>query len=172
MSNVAKRFSFLRGMRTLTILALIVAFIATTTYGLMSDASVHGLTTKISYANRYCVSIPGTSAKNVTFYILATVWSTSSLHTSISSASFSLSIGGTNIGTSPVGDSSWDPGSYGSYTLKFVDQAANPQMLPASSTITLSVTAWASAGIASSSVTASDTTIQSFGPTSCEVFSV
>src|SRR5215831_13056618 len=99
MSNPAKRFSFIRGLRALVILALIVVFAATTTYGLMSDASVHGLITRISYANRYCVGIPGTSAKNVTFYVLATVWSTSSLHTSISSASFSLSNGGAPLGT-------------------------------------------------------------------------
>ena len=167
MSGQTRKLSILRNLRVVVVLALVFVFVATTTYTVMSDSSVHGLSTKISYSNRYCATSTATLAKNVTFYILASVWSTSSLHTSISSATVSLMVDGKNLGASQVPPSSWDPGQYATFTLTFQDPTASPQSLPKASTLTLSVTAQASAGIASAQVTASDKTVQTFGNTSC-----
>jgi len=105
--------------------------------------------------------------KTVTFYILASVWSTSSLRTSISKVSFSLAVDGFGLGASQVSDSSWDPGQYARYNVTFIDPQESPTSLPLSSTLTLAVTAYASAGIAASSVSASDQSLQAFGETSC-----
>src|SRR6266849_491117 len=99
MSIETGRLSILRNVRALIVLALAIVFLATTSYAVMSDTSVHGLATKIAYANRYCAANAQGLSKNVTFYVLASVWSTSSLPTSLSSVEFSLSVDGTNLGT-------------------------------------------------------------------------
>ena len=167
MSGKTGKLSILRNLRVVIVLALVFVFVTTATYAVMSDNSIHGLSTKISYSNRYCATSTATLAKNVTFYILASVWSTSSLHTSISSTTVSLMVDGKNIGASQVPSSSWDPGQYATFIVTFLDFTASPLSLPLASTLTLSVTAQASAGIASAQVTASDKTVQTFGNTSC-----
>jgi len=167
MSNGTSPLSVLRGVRAIIVIILAIAFLATAAYSVMSDGSVRGMTTRNTYANRYCTTSPGTLVKTVTFYILASVWSTSSLHTSISSVTFSLSADGVNLGTSHLSDSSWDPGQYARFNMTFADPQASPVALPATSTLHLAMTAYATAGIAASSVTASDQTIETFGNTSC-----
>ncbi len=167
MSKGTGRLSILRGFRAIIVIILAVVFIAATTYSLMSDASVHGLATKILFANRYCATSPSTLAKTVTFYVLASVWSTSSLHTSISNVVFTLSVNGLDLGTSRGQDSSWDPGQYARFNMTFTDPQVSPTALPLTSTLGLAVTAFASAGVASASVTASDRAVQIFGNPSC-----
>jgi hypothetical protein len=149
------------------VLVLMVVFLVITAYGVMSDYSVHSLSTKISYVSRYCTTITSTLAKNVTFYILASVWSASSLHTSISDVVFSLTVDGTNLGTLTSPPSSWNPSGYASLSLTFPDPTTSPQSLPSTSTLILSVSAQATAGIVSAPVTASYKTVQVFGNTAC-----
>ncbi len=167
MSNGTGPLSILRSVRAIIVIILVIAFLAIAAYSVMSDSSVHGMTTRITYANRYCTTSPGTLVKTVTFYILASVWSTSSLHTSISGVAFSLAVDGVNLGTSQVSDSSWDPGHYTRFNMTFTNPQASPIALPATSTLVLAMTAYASAGIAAASVTASDQAIETFGNTSC-----
>ena len=167
MSNCTRPLSILRGVRAIILVILAIAFLATAAYSVMSNGSVRGMATRITYANRYCTTSPGTLVKTATFYILASVWSTSSLHTSISTVAFSLAVDGVNLGTSRPSDSSWDPGQYARFNMTFTDPQASPVALPATSTMVLAMTAYASAGIAASSVTASDQAIETFGNTSC-----
>ncbi len=154
MNKGTGRLSILRGFRAIIVIILAVVFIAATTYSLMSDSSVHGLTTKILFANRYCTTSPSTPSKTITFYVLASVWSTSSLHTSVSNVVFSLSVDGLDLGTSSGKYSSWDPGQYARFNMTFTDSQASPTALPLTSTLRLAVTAFSSAGVATAYLTA------------------
>ena len=167
MDNLSRQLGFLRNIRVLIVLALIAAFLATTTYTVMSESSVHGLTAKIFYVDLYCAVNQATSAKTVTFYIVASVWSSASLRTSMTNVVFSLSADGTGLGTSPAQGKSWDPGQGASYTLTFSDSSLSPLALPKASVLILAVSAQVTAGIVSVQVTASDTSSQSFGNTTC-----
>ncbi len=167
MASDSGRLRHLRNVRVIIVLVLIIAFLVTTSYAVMSDSSVRGLATKIFYVDRYCAANAATSAKTVTFYISASVWSSSSIHTSISHVTFSLSSDGASLGTFNATDKSWDPGQGASYTLTFPDPALNSLSLPRASNLVLAVTAQVSAGITSARVTASDSSLQSFGNTSC-----
>ncbi len=115
---------------------------------IMSDSSIRGLSTKIFYADRYCETNPATSAKTAKFYLSTSVWSSSSLHTSISQVVFSLSVDGTELGTMSAADKSWDPGQGASYQLTFLDPALTPSSLPLASNLVLAITAQVTAGIA------------------------
>ncbi len=79
----------------------------------------------------------------------------------------SLLADGANVGTFNATDKSWSPGQGASYTFTIPAPALNPFSLPAKSNLVLSVTAQVSAGIASAQVTSSDSSVQSFGNTSC-----
>src|SRR5712692_6852502 len=99
MSEEKSALRYLRNWRVILVLTLIIVFLGATIYGVMSDTSVHSLTTKIFYASRYCTSPSGSSQKKVTFSLSASVWSSASIHTAISQASFSLQVNGMSIGT-------------------------------------------------------------------------
>ncbi len=163
----SKRLGSFRNVRFVIVLALIIAFLVTSTYAVMGDSSVRGLATKLFSVDRHCTTNTATLAKNVAFYVVASVWSASSLHTSITSVKFSLSVDGTNLGTLTAPDRSWDPGNGVSYTLTFPDPLASPQSLPTASNLVLSVTARVSAGLNSAQITASDKNLQDFGNKSC-----
>ncbi len=167
MGGDSGRLTFLRSLRVIIVLVLVIAFLAATSYAIMSDGSVRGLSTRIFYVDRYCETSPATSVKTVKFYLSASVWSSSSLHTSISQVAFRLSADGTDLGTVTVPDKSWDPGQGVSYTLTFVHPGLNPSSLPLSSNLVLAVTAQVTAGMATSTVTASDSSVQRFGNSSC-----
>jgi len=167
MSEEKSALRYLKIWRVILVLALIIVFFGATIYGVMSDTSVHSLTTKIFYASRYCTSPSGSSQEKVTFSISASVWSSASLHTSITQASFSLQVDGTGIGTLNAPDGSWDPGKGAPYQLIFSTIALNPLSLPSSSNLVLSVTGQVSAGIITDQVTTSDSSVQNFGSTSC-----
>ncbi len=159
-------FRQLRSIRVLLVLALLVVFLGGTVYGVMSDMSVRGLTVKVFYVSRYCTVNPVTLAKTVTFYVVASVWSASSLRTSISQVKFRLSADGAFVGSLGETDSSWDPGKGTTYQLTFMNPALDPSSLPATSTLLLALTTSVNAGIASSLVTTSNTSVQTFG-TAC-----
>ena len=167
MSEEKSVLRYLRNWRVILVLVLIIVFFGATIYGIMSDSSVHSLTTKVFYASRYCTTPSGSSQKKVTFSISASVWSSASLHTSISQVVFSLQVDGIGVGTLNATDASWDPGKGAPYQLVLSTVAVNPLSLPASSNLVLSVTGQVSAGIITDQVTASDSSVQNFGSTSC-----
>ncbi len=167
MSEEKSLLRYLKNWRVILVLVLIIVFFGATIYGVMSDTSVHSLTTKIFYASRYCTTPSGSSQKKVTFSLSASVWSSASLHTSITQASFSLQVDGMGIGTLNAPDGSWDPGKGAPYQLIFSTIALNPLSLPSSSNLVLSVTGQVSAGIITDQVTTSDSSVQNFGSTSC-----
>jgi hypothetical protein len=165
MVNIPKMAS-LRNIRVIVILALVVVFLVTVSYEVMSDTSVHGLTVKTFYVSRYCTSSPAQGGI-VTFYVVASVWSSSSLHTSISQVSFSLSADGLKVSSLNETNASWDPGKGTSYQLTFVNAGLSPFSLPAASNLVLSLTAQVSAGLSNAQITTSDSSSQNFGNTSC-----
>ena len=167
MSGEKGNLRYLKTWRVLLVLVLIIVFFGATIYGVMSDTSVHSLTTKIFYASRYCTTPSGSSQKKVTFSISASVWSSASLHTSISQVTFSLQTDGIDVGTLDATDGSWDPGKGFPYQLIFSTAALNPLSLPESSHLVVSVTGQVNAGIITDRVTASSSNLQSFGSTSC-----
>jgi len=167
MSEEKSLLRYLKNWRVILILVLIIVFFGATIYGVMSDTSVHSLTTKIFYASRYCTTPSGSSQKKVTFSLSASVWSSASLHTSVTQASFSLQVDMIGIGTLNAPDGSWDPGKGAPYQLIFSTVMLNPLSLPSSSNLVLSVTGQVSAGIITDQVTTSDSSIQNFGSTSC-----
>src|SRR2546425_4601577 len=143
-------------IRALIIIILIIALAAATTYAVMSDTSVRGLTVRISSPTRTCSIDPLTGAKIVTFSLSALVYSTQSLRTSISQVRLQLSADGIPLGTMNETDRAFDPGQGTSYALLFKDQALDPSRLPASTTVVLAITTQVSAGIYSMKMTASD----------------
>ncbi len=147
----------------LVIIILIVASAAATTYAVMSDTSVKGLTVKIFNPTRTCPIDPLTDAKIVTFSLTALIYSTHSLRTSISQVRLQLSADGVALGAVNATDRAFDPGQGTSYPLLFKDPALDPSSLPASSKLVLSITAQVSAGIYSMKVTASDSETVSLG---------
>jgi hypothetical protein len=166
MVNIPKMAS-LRNIRVIVILALVVVFLVTVSYEVMSDTSVHGLTVKTFYVSRYCTSSPAAQGGIVTFFVVASVWSSSSLHTSISQVSFSLSADGLKVGSLNETNASWDPGTGTSYQLTFANAGLSPFSLPATSNLVLSLTAQVSAGLSNAQITTSDSSTQNFGNTSC-----
>ncbi len=151
----------------LVVLALLVVFTGGTAYAVMSDMSVRGLTVKVFNVLRYCTVNPATQAQTVTFYIVAGVWSASSLRTSISQVKFSLSASGVFVGSLADTDRSWNPGQGTTYQLTFLNPSLDPLSLPSTSNLVLALTADVKAGILASPVTASDTLTQNLGNISC-----
>lgn len=143
-------------IKALIIIILVIAMAAATTYAVMSDTSVKGLTVRISNPTRTCRIDPLTDAKIVTFSLSALVYSTHSLRTSISQVRLQLSADGVVLGTMNETDRAFDPGQGTSYALIFKDPALDPSSLPASSRLVLAITAQVSAGIYSMKITASD----------------
>ncbi len=150
-------------VRALIIIIVIIGLAAATTYAVMSDTSVRGLTAKIYNPTRTCSIDPLTDAKIVTFSLSALVYSTHSLRTSISQVRLQLSADGVALGTMNETDRAFDPGQGTSYALVFKSPALDPSSLPASSRLVLAITAKVSAGIYSMKITASDTQTVSFG---------
>src|SRR5712692_6805737 len=111
-------------IRALIIIILIIALAAaTTTYAVMSDTSVRGLTVRMSNPSRTCSIDPLTDAKIVTFSLSALVYSTQSLRTSISQVRLQLSADGVALGTMNETDKAFDPGQGTSYALFYRDPA-------------------------------------------------
>lgn len=147
-------------------IALLAILAGSTTYAVMSDNSIHGLTVKMYNVSRVCIPNSSNTAKIVTFKIgNALVWSTSSLQTSLTHVNFNLTADGFQVGAVAGKDASFGPGQSASYSLTFQNPAIDPGSLPPSSRLALTVTALVSAGLYSSWVTAFDSEIEIFGPT-------
>lgn len=167
MSDETKTSVHLASVKTLAVLALVVVYSAAATYYVMSDTSVQGLTVKIFNVSRSCTDDSGTFAQVANYLIQSSVWSTHSLRTSLSNIQFILTVDGVEVGTSSQGNVSFDPGNSAPFTLTFKDLTVDPSSLPRSPVLVLSLTATVSAGIATSTLTRSDSLVQNFVSTSC-----
>jgi hypothetical protein len=160
-----KRLS-LGGWKFVLAIILILAYTAGAAYGVMSDTSVRGLTVKMFNVSRYCTISPG-PLMTLNYNLRGSIWSASSIQTSLSHLTFTLSVDGSVIGTNSLGDSSFGPGQGVPFSLTFTHPTLNPTVLPLSSRLALTVTATVAAGLYSATETASDSTLQTFSSTGC-----
>ena len=157
----------LKNTRVLLVLALVVVYAGAAAYYVMSDTSVRGLTVKMFFLSRFCTEDSGIAARIVTYNVAGSIWSTHSLRTSISNAQFTLVVDGVRVETVNGQNVSFDPGNGSSFLLTFKDPTVDPRSLSSSPKVVLSLTAMVSAGIASSTLTRSDSLLQDFGTTTC-----
>lgn len=152
--------------KSIVIIVLLIGFAVLTTFAVMSDNSVHGLTVRFSYVNRFCNT---TATQTVLTYLThpVIVYSSNSLETTISHVTFTMSVGGTLIGSTAAGDASFGPGQSYSYFLEFSNSTLDPNSQPLNSQVVLTITAQVSAGLLSSRVTASDTESIHFSSQTC-----
>lgn len=158
---------YLRSWKFIFAIILIIAYLAAATYGVMSDTSIRGLTVKMFNVSRYCTTNQSTSLKTLNYNVRGSIWSTSSIQTSLSHLSFTLSVDGSVIGTNSQGDSSFGPGQGVPFNLTFTHPTLNPTILPLSSRLVLTLSATVAAGLYSASEAASDSTIQTFTSSGC-----
>jgi hypothetical protein len=161
-----KRLS-LGGWKFVLAIILILAYTAGAAYGVMSDTSVRGLTAKMFDISRYCTTNPSTTLKTLNYNARGSIWSASSVQTSLSHLTFTLSIDGSIIGTNSQGDSSFGPGQSVPFNLVFTHPTLNPTTLPLSSKLVLTISATVAAGLYSATEASSDSTIQTFATTGC-----
>ena len=157
----------LKNTRVLLVLALVVVYAGATAYYVMSDTSVRGLTVKMFSLSRFCTEDSGIADRIVTYNVAGSIWSSHSLRTSISNLQFTLAVDGVRVETVNGENVSFDPGNGSSFLLTFKDPTVDPRSLSSSQNVVLSLTALVSAGIASSTLTRSDSLLQDFGTTSC-----
>jgi hypothetical protein len=157
----------LGGWRLILAIVLIIAYAAGATYGVMSDTSARGLTVKMYTISRNCSTVPADSVKTLSYSIGGSIWSSSSLPTNLTHLSFTLSVDGSVIGTATGSDSSFGPGQSAAFNLPFTNPTLNPTTLPKSSQFVLDLTATVASGLYSSTESASDSNLQSFGTTGC-----
>ena len=167
MSSRTSILNRLKNTRVLLVLVLVVVYAGATAYYVMSDTSVRGLTVKMFFLSRFCTEDSGIAARIVTYNVAGSIWSTHSLRTSISNAQFTLVVDGVRVETVNGENVSFDPGNGSSFLLTFKDPSVDPRSLPSSPKVVLSLTAMVSAGIASSTLTRSDSLLQDLGTTSC-----
>jgi len=160
-------FRRVASIRGLAVLFMLIVYGGVTTYYVMSDTSVRGLTVKMFCVSRSFPPDSGVFDRVVTYNIQTSVWSTHSLRTSLSSVQFSLTVDGTKIGTSNETGASFDPGNSAPFNLTFKDLTVDPNSLPMSPELVLSITATVTAGIVTSTLTRSDSLVQDFASPSC-----
>jgi hypothetical protein len=158
--------AFFRSPKSILIIVLLIGFAGTTTFAIMSDNSVHGLTVRFSYVTRFCNT---TGTQTILTYLThpVIVYSSNSLQTTISHVTFAMSVGGTRIGTTTAGDASFGPGQSYSYFLAFSNSALDPRSQPLNSQVVLTISAQVSAGLLTSQVTSSDTETIHFSSQTC-----
>jgi hypothetical protein len=150
----------------LVVLVLLVAIAGSATYALMSDTSIRGLTVRFYNVTRYCTG--PVSAPVLSFnFSQVVVYSTASLETSLSHVQFTMSADGTQIGGRSAQDSKFGPGQSVAYSLTFTNSTLDPHSQPLKSNIFLAVTALVSAGLYSSTTTASDSEQVTFSGPPC-----
>ena len=157
----------LGGWRFIVAIVLIIGYSTAAAYGVMSDTSIRGLTVKMFDVSRYCTTNPSTTLKTLNYNVRGSIWSTSSIQTSLSHITFTLSVDGSIIGTNSQGDSSFGPGQGVAFNLVFPHPTLNPTTLPLSSRLVLTVSATVAAGLYSANEAASDNTLQTFTSTGC-----
>ena len=163
----SRRRRYLGGWKFVVALVLILGYTGAAAYGVMSDTSIRGLTVKMFNVSRYCTTIPSTLLKTLNYNVRGSIWSSSSIQTSLSHLSFTLSVDGSVIGTNSQADSSFGPGQGVSFNLIFSHPTLNPATLPLSSTLVLTLSATVAAGLYSTTEAASDSTTQTFTGTGC-----
>jgi hypothetical protein len=157
----------LGGWKFIVLVLLILAYSAAAAYGVMSDTSVRGLTVKMFNVSRYCTTNQSSSVKTLNYNLRGSIWSTSSLQTSLSHMAFTLSVDGSILGTNPQNDASFGPSQSVPFNLTFTHPTLNPTTLPTSSTLVLTLSATVAAGLYSATGAASDLTVQTFTGTGC-----
>jgi hypothetical protein len=149
-------------VRYIIVLVILVVIAGSATYAIMSDTSIHGLTVKFYNVSRYCTN------STLTFnFNQVVVYSTTSLETSLSHVYFTMSAGGMLVGTMSAHDSKFAPGQSVSYPLTFSNTTIDPHSQPLKSQIVLGITALVSAGLYSSTITASDSELVTFSSLLC-----
>ncbi len=157
----------LGGWKFIVAIILILAYSASAAYGIMSDTSVRGLTVKMFNVSRYCTTNQSTSLKTLNYSVRGSIWSTSSIQTSLSHMTFTLFVDGLVIGTGSQNDASFGPGQSIGFNLTFTHPSLNPTILPLSSALVLSLSATVAAGLYSATEAASDNILQTFTSTGC-----
>lgn len=154
-------------VRYVIVLAILIVIAGSATYAGMSDTSIHGLTVRFySNVSRSCVNATTTPVLQLDFYDVV-VYSTSSLETYLSHIRFTVSTDGNLFGAISAPDSKFGPGQSFSYYLTFSNATLDPHSQPLKSNISLGVTALVSAGLYSSTATASDTELVTFSGPPC-----
>ncbi|OLD55930.1 hypothetical protein AUI46_03035 [archaeon 13_1_40CM_2_52_13] len=146
-------------------IALVVAIAGSATYAVMSDTSIHGLTVRFYNVSRYCPN-PTTAVLTFNFYQVV-VYSSASIETSLSQVHFTMSADGVLVGSVSAQDSKFGPGQSVSYSLTFSNSTLDPHSQPLKSNIFLGITALVSAGLYSSTTTASDSELVTFSGPPC-----
>ncbi len=157
----------LGGWKFIVAIVLILAYSASAAYGIMSDTSIRGLTVKMFNVSRYCTTNQSTSLKTLNYNVRGSIWSTSSIQTSLSHMTFTLSVDGLVIGTGSQSDTSFGPSQSVAFNLTFTHPTLNPTILPLSSKLVLTLGATVAAGLYSATEAASDNTLQTFTSTGC-----
>src|SRR3989475_5654124 len=157
----------LGGWKFIVAIVLILAYSASAAYGIMSDTSIRGLTVKMFNVSRYCTTNQSTSLKTLSYSVRGSIWSTSSIPTSLSHMTFTLSIDGLVIGTGSQNDASFGPGQSTAFNLTFTHPTLNPTILPLSSALVLSLSATVAAGLYSATEAASPNNLQTLSRTGC-----
>jgi hypothetical protein len=156
----------LGGWKFIVAIVLILGYSGGAAYGLMSDMSIRGLTVKMFNVSRYCTT-PSDSLKILNYNLRGSIWSTSSLQTSLSHLSFTLSVDGSVIGTATQSDASFGPGQSATYNVTFTHPTLNPTISPLSSKLVLTLSATVAAGLYSQAESASDNSVLNFGSGNC-----
>src|SRR5713226_7776146 len=138
---------FVRSWKFIFAIVLIIVYLAAATYGVMSDTSIRGLTVKMFNVSRYCTTNQSTSLKTLNYNVRGSIWSTSSIQTSLSHMTFTLAVGGLVIGTGSQSDTSFGPGQSVAFNLTFTHPTLNPTTLPSSSKLVLTLGATVAAGL-------------------------
>ena len=157
----------LGGWKFIVAIVLILAYSASAAYGIMSDTSIRGLTVKMFNVSRYCTTDQSTSLKTLNYNIRGSIWSASSLQTSLSHMTFTLSVDSLIIGTGSQSDASFGPGQSAAFDFTFTHPTLNPTILPLSSALVLGLGATVAAGLYSATEVASDNALQTFTGTGC-----
>jgi hypothetical protein len=150
-------------VRYIIALVILIVIAGSATYAVMSDTSIHGLTVRFyNNVSRYCTN------STLTFnFSQVVVYSTTSLETSLSHVHFTMAADGLLIGTVSAQDSKFGPGQSVSYSLTFSNATIDPHSQPLKSQIALGITALASAGLYSSTITASNSELVTFSSPPC-----
>jgi hypothetical protein len=155
------------GWKFIFAIVLILGYSSAAAYGVMSDTSIRGLTAKMFDVSRYCTTNPSTTLKTLNYNVRGSIWSASSVQTSLTHLTFTLSVDGFVVGTISQGDGSFGPGQSVPFNLVFTHPTLNPIVLPLSSRLVVTVTATVAAGLYSSNQVASDSTLQAFASSGC-----
>src|SRR5260370_12974425 len=112
----------LGGWKFIVAIVLILAYSASAAYGIMSDTSIRGLTVKMFSVSRYCTTNHPTGGglgilnyDALSYFVRGSIWSTSSLQTSLSHMTFTLSVDGLVIGTGSQSAAPFGAGPHGAF---------------------------------------------------------